>query len=132
MTPRSTPIFLTCLLDHPFMGSIHQVAGWAQRVRTSPVASSSHYRLWGRTRVYLCRHLEPPANRRPIKRNHNGKSEGGQVHQVRWKTATGDLVFDALNGDGPSRLAKEPHVVPTAAQTINCRVWNMWNLRRSN
>jgi hypothetical protein len=29
-----------------------------------------------------------------------------EVHQVRWKTATGDIVFDALNGDGPSRLAK--------------------------
>jgi ferredoxin len=53
-----------------------------------------------------------------------GKSSGPEVHQVRWKTATRDLVFDALDGETVRTAALRRGLISPhngRANLINCR-----------
>jgi ferredoxin len=111
------------------MGSFHKVAGWTQFVPASPSFSFRTKLLTTtsrRNQSLLCRHL---SSRHQIDDEPKGNaterdSESPEVHQVRWKTATGDLVFDAQDGETVRTAALRRGLVSPhngRANLINCR-----------
>jgi ferredoxin len=111
------------------MEYFHQVAGWTQYVRVSPSFVSLRATTdccKSKNQSLLCRHL---SSRHQIDDESKGsvtekKSKGPEVHQVRWKTATGDIVFDALDGETVRTAALRRGLISPhngRANLINCR-----------
>jgi ferredoxin len=128
MTTQKHPTFLVLIISILRMGSFRQVAGWAQCVRVSPSFSfrTTTAACRSRNQSLLCRHL---SSRQQVDEEPKGgatekMSRGLEVHQVRWKTATGDIVFDALDGETVRTAALRRGLISPhngRANLINCR-----------
>jgi ferredoxin len=119
-------MFLVLVMIILHMGSLHRVAGWTQYVRVSPSFSLRPTTSACRNQSLLCRHLasKQQVDDEPKENATEKESKDLAVHQVRWKTATGDLVFDALDGETVRTAALRRGLVSPhngRANLINCR-----------
>jgi ferredoxin len=101
-------------------GSFHRLAGW-----THSFCSTNACRSY-KNQSLLCRHL---SSRQQVDDEPQGnaskkESMSPEIHQVRWKTATGDLVFDALDGETVRTAALRRGLISPhngRANLVNCR-----------
>jgi ferredoxin len=126
MTTQKHPTYLVLIMII-LHGPFHRVAGWTQRVRVSPSFSfctTSASRR--RNQSLLCRHLTSRQQVDDEAKGNASKEESmsPDIHQVRWKTATGDIVFDALDGETVRTAALRRGLISPhngRANLINCR-----------
>jgi ferredoxin len=130
MTTQKPPTFLVLVMIVLRIGSFHKVAGWTQYVPFAPSFSSLHRTRSSQQSLHapvLCRHLashHQVNDDAPRRRKKESDSKDRAVHQVTWKTATGDIVFDALDGETLRTAALRRGLVSPhngRANLINCR-----------
>jgi ferredoxin len=111
------------------MGYFHRMTGWTQYARVSPSFSlrTNNTCRSSKNQSLLCRHLssrkqvdddEPKGSTKEKELKDVG------VHQVRWKTATSDIIFDAKDGETVRTAALRRGLISPHnghANLINCR-----------
>jgi ferredoxin len=127
-TTKEHPKFLVLVIFTLHMGFFQRVAGWPQHVPISRPSFSLRTTTASRNQSLLCRHLTSSCQQVDDEPKGNAKEwkdpKDRAVHQVRWKTAEGDIVFDALDGETVRTAALRRGLVSPhngRANLINCR-----------
>jgi ferredoxin len=111
------------------LGSFHRVTGWTQYARVSPsfsLRTTNHARRTSKNQSLWCRHLSGRQQVDDEAKESTKEKElkSAAVHQVRWKTATRDIYFDAKDGETVRTAALRRGLISPhngRANLINCR-----------